>query len=831
MANNKQRGGNPLNNLAILQNGSNTNPLYLRVGIIDVSLYNAQNGTPAEYDSLADAIAAVPARYQMGGISIRFISTVSGEYVQYRLFTPAWSDTTTDWVQEDVVDRAVRYGTPGQVLALDADGKPTFVYPTEGMVVDNTMSDVSPNPVQNAVVTKATRTAVGYFDCSTAAATAAKEVTADGYVLAGGGSIKVKFEHANSAADPTLNINNTGAKAVVYNGVAADATNTWADEEVVEFYYDPTYDSNAGGWIGKSTVISVSHNTSTGHADIRVGGTITPVASVEEVHQLQQEVEDTSKINYFNKNSITHDAYIAAADGSVVTGAGAVGWWCSSFIQIDGGKIYSISQIRDFAFYDANMRYISGDSNAYTDYTFTAPLSAAYMRFSGYTEFDPNTIMLNEGAEVLPYVEYGVWFLKQSIIPVLGDDKIGAGLNGNKILQQSINSEKLSEGLILRTNNLFNQETAILDAYIRVADGSVATGATGWWCSDFIQVVPETTYICTWMRDFVFYDENKQYISGSEQYLVGQPITTPSGARFLRFSWYKNAPEETPDVTMFNQGETLLPYEPFAKLNPDLLAGGVPMVDGKSIVNGSIDVEKLDHSVVQRTENLFNKYTITQDAYINGNTGAVVTGAGAVDWWCSDFIQVEAGEQYNGSPIRDFAFYDANKQYVSGQGSAPTLPITVPAGVTYIRFSQYQYSTEDFMFNKGSEALPYVPYAQLNPSLLPVVDEYIDISLPNKIYAVVGDTLQLFFRGIIKAVDPYVYDICVTADGGRMYPRYFEFTPQSTGTITFNLKVKTSDGKVINSKGTTIEVKEAVAQPSSPKNVLFIGDSLTAAGV
>jgi hypothetical protein len=102
---------------------------------------------------------------------------------------------------------------------------------------------------------------VGYFGCATAASTAAKEVSASDYVLTSGGSIKVKFTYANSASSPTLNINSTGAKAIVYNGAVASATNTWAAGDVVEFYYDPTYNSNAGAFVGIPTVVSVSQNT------------------------------------------------------------------------------------------------------------------------------------------------------------------------------------------------------------------------------------------------------------------------------------------------------------------------------------------------------------------------------------------------------------------------------------------------------------------------------------------------------------------------------------------------------------------------------------------
>lgn len=112
---------------------------------------------------------------------------------------------------------------------------------------------------------------VGSYACDTAASTAAKTVSATGYVLGGGGAFKVKFTYANSASSPTLNVNSTGAKAIVFNGSPASATNSWGAGEVVEFYYDPTYNSNAGAFIGRSTVISISPNTNTGGYNLQVG--------------------------------------------------------------------------------------------------------------------------------------------------------------------------------------------------------------------------------------------------------------------------------------------------------------------------------------------------------------------------------------------------------------------------------------------------------------------------------------------------------------------------------------------------------------------------------
>jgi len=58
-----------------------------------------------------------------------------------------------------------------------------------------------------------------YCVCSTAAATAAKTATCDNFHdLRAGAHVTVKFTVTNTASNPTLNINSTGAKAIYYRG-------------------------------------------------------------------------------------------------------------------------------------------------------------------------------------------------------------------------------------------------------------------------------------------------------------------------------------------------------------------------------------------------------------------------------------------------------------------------------------------------------------------------------------------------------------------------------------------------------------------------------------
>lgn len=81
----------------------------------------------------------------------------------------------------------------------------------------------------------------GYYNCSTAGATAAKTVQATGYVLTNGGNIRIKMTHANTASSGvTLQIGSAAAKDLYYNDSPVTDENTWEDNETIVVYYDGT---------------------------------------------------------------------------------------------------------------------------------------------------------------------------------------------------------------------------------------------------------------------------------------------------------------------------------------------------------------------------------------------------------------------------------------------------------------------------------------------------------------------------------------------------------------------------------------------------------------
>lgn len=98
-----------------------------------------------------------------------------------------------------------------------------------------------------------------YGECNSAAATAEKAVTCAGFTKQAGAFVIVTFTETNTADNPTLNVNNTGAAAIYYQGAAIPKSQL-APGKFRLFIYDGTYYEFVGD-------INTTHNAFTGATD------------------------------------------------------------------------------------------------------------------------------------------------------------------------------------------------------------------------------------------------------------------------------------------------------------------------------------------------------------------------------------------------------------------------------------------------------------------------------------------------------------------------------------------------------------------------------------
>lgn len=110
-----------------------------------------------------------------------------------------------------------------------------------------------------------------YFGtCSTSSATVAKVVTCSDFTLNKGAAILVKFTYTNTASSPTLNVNGTGAVAMVTFGASVMGAYYWKPAQTVLFVYDGTY------WVA----VTLSPATTTYYGITKLSSSISSTSTV-----------------------------------------------------------------------------------------------------------------------------------------------------------------------------------------------------------------------------------------------------------------------------------------------------------------------------------------------------------------------------------------------------------------------------------------------------------------------------------------------------------------------------------------------------------------------
>ena len=223
--------------------------------------------TPGTYgvssSSKAKAIANMPAQnwgvllvnYADGASSTwpgqTYIDGINGDrYYRYRTNSGVWSA----WHKFTVYSSLAAASGGADVSLVTTGEKYTW---------NNKLS--SHQTIKQDGITGATVNRFG--TCSTAAATAAKEVsiTTGTFNLEAGARVSVKFSNANTANSPTLNVNSKGAKNIFHKGAQiTSGSNKALLAGVVDFIYDGTQWHLIGNYIDSDS------NT---HRPIQVNGT------------------------------------------------------------------------------------------------------------------------------------------------------------------------------------------------------------------------------------------------------------------------------------------------------------------------------------------------------------------------------------------------------------------------------------------------------------------------------------------------------------------------------------------------------------------------------
>ena len=111
-----------------------------------------------------------------------------------------------------------------------------------------------------------------------------------------------------------------------------------------------------------------------------------------------------------------------------------------------------------------------------------------------------------------------------------------------------------------------------------------------------------------------------------------------------------------------------------------------------------------------------------------------------------------------------------------------------------------------------------------------IIGTGVELCIPDEIPCVVGDTLRIYFRSIVKAPNPYIWDITAVSTVGKSYPRYYEYKPTASGNKTVTFYVRNAQRSIVAQKAVRIKCITAMSSPSSNKNILVMGASMVADG-
>ena len=109
--------------------------------------------------------------------------------------------------------------------------------------------------------------------------------------------------------------------------------------------------------------------------------------------------------------------------------------------------------------------------------------------------------------------------------------------------------------------------------------------------------------------------------------------------------------------------------------------------------------------------NLFNKDDVIKGYSVSDEDGTIFANA---DDSASGFIPIKPNTRYIYTPSdaahRWFAFYDSNKQYISGLSGDDAVDFVSPSNVAYVRLTVPISNLDTTMLVEGSNAYPYQPY-------------------------------------------------------------------------------------------------------------------------
>jgi hypothetical protein len=360
--------------------------------------------------------------------------------------------------------------------------------------------------------------------------------------------------------------------------------------------------------------------------------------------------------------------------------------------------------------------------------------------------------------------------------------------------------------------NLFNKNTVTQGFYVRYDNGNIEANAA-YSYSEYIPVEPDTAYTRVGStQQLYFYDASYNKISGL---LNGGTFTTPANAAYVIL----DVLIASLDTEQLEIGEASTTYEAFGTKLKNPLKSDIdsyydrypfqPLANFNNNATAEIEIKKAVKKIEIYGADYTKRYCIgiLQRNHVTYGTGIYIYECDT-DGTAITIVAVTSGGGYTEPDGVDV--FTLNDYASSGITATIYIDWTQITDGTQYGMLSYNYS--------GIDVRCYMPT--------------VVISLPSTIDAVIGDTLELFYKGILQTNNLENYNINLSASKGKKYKNRWIYTAVE-GDTDFNLTVKVYNDSMIllASKVCSINVVPVKSSPVAATNILSVGDSLTAAGV
>lgn len=493
----------------------------------------------------------------------------------------------------------------------------------------------------------------------------------------------------------------------------------------------------------------------------------------------------------------------------------------TGFIPVLPSTQYRLSYRHNIAYYDIDKNLIlfeATDGNT----QITSPANAYYLRCTVHT-----------GSWVSFQVELGL--IQTTFTPFkleVNPDELDLSALA---LQSSL--EAVKEDYLKKSKgaNLINPLEVVDNFYLTVNGGLAANNS--WKTTGFIPFKQTDIEIISNLFATngaggynALFDEDKNFISSFQ----GNIATWVSGVAYVRFSG-----SNIPANYYANVGNVIV-EEIYSELKNLVNEGAIinESVTNSKIKDLAITTNKLtDKSVtVEKADffelgtNLFNIFDndIAIDFYVasgSGNLSANTT------YNATGFIPVLGDTDYIISYAHQRAWYDENKNYISGITSNGIVEMTSPANARFSRCTVLKAEWDLFQFNKGSVLLDYKPYGlflkskYIDASTIIETPFFPKLALPRKLHVLLNNENSIYHKAYLERYNPYKFAVEGNGTNWKHYERYIRLNADIAGDLT----IKSYDAETLalkESRTLTVISGDPVTD-NGAKTINVIGDSFS----